>query len=232
MTPLHTRAFCDECGMRLAVVEISPAFFLCEQCNSVTSIASSASDVNVTAALPPGSAVTINSEIPRGSHDVARGPGPSSVTGMSEDRPSAGGEHEAVAPLSIGSCGKSAACETSLTAADLNVESFSSLGTSSGIGSARETSAMLHPGAVDGSTTQLAGRDSGDRSERRSTNSDPVPSPSRGPETSSPAVPVALSFEAEVAALELKWMRAGIIMNAHTLAVMHLSRNNAAEASS
>lgn len=121
MTPLHTRAFCDECGMRLAVVEISPAFFLCAECNSVTSGALSSSDVNVTAALAPRSAVTINS--------------------------------------------------------------------------------------------------------------DPVPSSSRGPETSSPAVPVTLSFEAEVASLELKWMRAGIIMNAHTLAVMHLSRSNAPAAS-
>jgi hypothetical protein len=49
--------------------------------------------------------------------------------------------------------------------------SFSSLNSFSGIGSARETSAMLHPGAADGSTTKLAGRDSGDRAERRSQNS-------------------------------------------------------------
>jgi hypothetical protein len=50
-------------------------------------------------------------------------------------------------------------------------KSFVSLNSISDIGSARETSAMLHPGAVDGSTTKLAGRDSGDRAERRSTNS-------------------------------------------------------------
>lgn len=50
-------------------------------------------------------------------------------------------------------------------------------------------------------------------------NSDPVPSSSRGPETSSPAVPVALSFEAEVAALEVEWLRAGIIMNSIALRV-------------
>lgn len=40
----------------------------------------------------------------------------------------------------------------------------------SALGSARGTSAMLHPGAEDGSTTSLAGRDSGDRAERRSSN--------------------------------------------------------------
>jgi hypothetical protein len=50
------------------------------------------------------------------------------------------------------------------------IPSFSSANSFSGIGSARGTSAMLHPGAVDGSTTKLAGRDSGDRAERRSTN--------------------------------------------------------------
>lgn len=42
----------------------------------------------------------------------------------------------------------------------------SSLNTFSGIGSARETSAMLHPGVVDGPTASLAGRDSGDSVER------------------------------------------------------------------
>jgi len=47
--------------------------------------------------------------------------------------------------------------------------SFSSANSFSGIGSARGTSAMLHPGAEDGSTASLAGRDSGDRAERRST---------------------------------------------------------------
>lgn len=48
--------------------------------------------------------------------------------------------------------------------------SFVSLNSFSDIGSARETSAMLHPGVVDGPTTSLAGRDSGDRAERRSNN--------------------------------------------------------------
>lgn len=40
--------------------------------------------------------------------------------------------------------------------------SFSSANNFSGIGSARGTSAMLHPGVVDGPTASLAGRDSGD----------------------------------------------------------------------
>jgi hypothetical protein len=59
----------------------------------------------------------------------------------------------------------------SVTGGESAAQSFSSLNSFSGIGSARETSAMLHPGAVDGSTTKLAGRDSGDRAERRSPNS-------------------------------------------------------------
>lgn len=49
--------------------------------------------------------------------------------------------------------------------------SFGSARTYSAIGSARGTSAMLHPGVADGPTASLAGRDSGDRAERRSTNS-------------------------------------------------------------
>lgn len=45
----------------------------------------------------------------------------------------------------------------------------------SDIGSARGTSAMLQPGAVDGTTANLAGQASGDRAERRSTNSNCKP---------------------------------------------------------
>ena len=51
---------------------------------------------------------------------------------------------------------------------DANSKSFSCLKTTSGIGSARETSAMLHPGVADGLTASLAGREGGDRAERRS----------------------------------------------------------------
>lgn len=57
--------------------------------------------------------------------------------------------------------------------------SFSSLETTSGIGSARETSAMLHPGAVDGSTANLAGQDSGDSRERPAPIPEPVAAPLR-----------------------------------------------------
>jgi hypothetical protein len=49
--------------------------------------------------------------------------------------------------------------------------SLNSANSFSVLGSARGTSAMLHPGAEDGSTASLAGRDSGDRAERRSANS-------------------------------------------------------------
>lgn len=128
MTSLHTRAFCDECGMRLAVVEISPGFFLCEQCNSVASIASSASDVNVTVA-------------------DSSSPGPLAAV---------------------------------------------------------------------------------------TSNSDPMQSPLTPPDASADCgarKASLLSFEDEVAALELSWLRAGIIMNAATLRVMQVSRTAASPSS-
>lgn len=54
---------------------------------------------------------------------ASQAPGPSLATGMSGDSANAGGEHEEVTPLSFGTRGKSAVCEsTSLIAADLNVE--------------------------------------------------------------------------------------------------------------
>lgn len=67
----------------------------------------------------------------------------------------------------------------------------SSLNTFSGIGSARETSAMLHPGVVDGPTASLAGRDSGDSVERHAPNSSPATSQGADghPEPSSDALP-------------------------------------------
>jgi hypothetical protein len=131
--------------------------------------------VNATAADAPAPVLAAVATLSRDCASEAPSPVSSRVAGMSRVEANGGGNHEEVARLSNEQNEKLAACEsTSLIAADLNVESFSCRETKSGIGSARATSAMLHPGVVDGSTTQLAGRDSGDRAERRPPNSDPV----------------------------------------------------------
>lgn len=72
--------------------------------------------------------------------------------------------------VGVSGAGLTATSEFMGVTAGETAPSFSSLNSFSGIGSAREASAMLHPGVVDGPTTSLAGRDSGDRAERRPSN--------------------------------------------------------------
>lgn len=125
MTPLSTRSRCDLCGLP-ASVAVDPHIFLCAGCaeydpdSEVPCETGSAPAVSSLApSLACGAAGAINSGIPCDASRWQQGPGPSSVTGRSVDRPNAGGEHEEVAPLELNRDEKSAACEsTSLIAAD------------------------------------------------------------------------------------------------------------------
>jgi hypothetical protein len=149
---LSTRSICDACRVNPATIENEAMVFLCAPCASyicefpVTSDASP-KDVNAPAATsaPMVAGATIS-----------RSPGDPE----SQDCHVFLSANAAEAP-ETGPC---------VTAGE-TATSFSSLNSFSGIGSARETSAMLHPGVADGSTASLAGQDSGDRAERRSLNS-------------------------------------------------------------
>src|SRR4051812_10686836 len=111
MIPLHTRAVCDACRTAPALLETEFGAFLCATCagsftefelNPIPSdvpMSDGCASLAVPAPVLAGEAT--NSRIPRDTRDRARGPGPSSVTGMSDDRSNAGGEHEDLAPLAL-----------------------------------------------------------------------------------------------------------------------------------